>query len=655
MYVNIIPLTKIPLAKPQVYTYEAGDLANDLKIGQVVEVPLYNRVTAGIVAGFSETAPANIIYKKVARVLDLYSIVSERDLKLARFISEYYYSSLGLVLKQLTPELPRKQTKKLLASLAKINLSLINLSYAKGQERKGTAPYLLIGAPTERLERYREAIIQTLKEKKQILFLVPELILLTQTELWLKQNFSHQTIALLHSDLSKSNQLINWRQAQTGGALIFLGARQAVFASFYDLGLIIVEEEQNLSYKQWDMNPRYDARTVAEKKAALYNCRLIFGANAPTINAYFKAQTLPPRFHFVQAPLLSKEGGNIPTIPPLAKGRCPKGGGAIIDMRQELSGGNYSIFSDALQQALAQTLRQKKQAIIFVNRRGESTFVMCRDCGAVLRCPRCNIALMEHANKTLSCNHCNYKTASPLACPACRSPRIKGFGIGVEKVEMELKKIGGGARIARLDAGSASRQKNIKQRYAEFTAGQIDILVGTQIALPITSANLELIAAINIDSILNFPDWRTDERAWHILRQITGRNDIKRALIQTYNPENKILRYISRTDFDGFYQEELKNRKIFQYPPYLKIIKLICKSDDYDYLLRESVKIAEKLKQEFAGQKIIGPIRPIPEKMRNFWQREIIIKLDLNYKNDKLENILRNLTGEWSIDIDPLT
>ena len=262
---------------------------------------------------------------------------------------------------------------------------------------------------------------------------------------------------------------------------------------------------------------------------------------------------------------------------------------------------------------------------------------------------------MEHATKILSCNHCNFKTPSPLVCPACRSPRIKGFGTGVEKVERELKKIFPAANISRLDTSITPSLKNLSQRQQEFVNGKIDILVGTQTALPLTSAKLKLIAAINIDSILNFPGWQTDERAWQILRQISGRDDAGQTIIQTYNPDNKILRQLARGEFNSFYETALRARADLKYPPAAKMIKLICKSDDYDYLQKASAAVAQKLNAALAGQEIIGPLKPMPEKIRDFWQREIILKLDLNYNHAILRNILCNLSNEWSIDVDSLT
>ncbi|MEK7067656.1 MAG: hypothetical protein AAB956_01530, partial [Patescibacteria group bacterium] len=245
--------------------------------------------------------------------------------------------------------------------------------------------------------------------------------------------------------------------------------------------------------------------------------------------------------------------------------------------------------------------------------------------------------------------------SSPLLCPSCRSPRIKGFGTGVEKVERELKRILPAAKIARLDATLTPSLKNLSQRYQELISGKIDILVGTQSVLPLSSPNLILIAAINIDSILNFPDWQTDERAWHILHQISRRDGNGQAIIQTYNPDNKILRQLGRGEFNSFYETILRERAKLKYPPAAKMIKLIAKSDDYDRLQIESAAVAAKLQKALAGQQVIGPLKPMPEKIRDFWQREIIIKLDLNFKDAILRNILSNLSNEWSIDVDSLT
>jgi len=568
MFVNIIPLTKLPLSKPQVYTYQADDLASKIKIGQLVEVPLYNRNALGIVKEILTAKPVvSFKFKTINKIIDEHPILNSQDLTLADFISQYYFSSLGLILKHLTPEIPKRKVKKLVSELAKINLNIINNNQTNNSN---LSTKLIINSKIERQQEYLKIIQINLQQKKQTLMLVPEISLIPQTLNWLKQNFSNEKIILLNSGESKTNTLINWRRAQTGDAKIFLGTRKAIFTSFHDLGAIIIDEEQDLSHKQWDMNPRYDARTVAKQKAKLYNCKLILGASTPSVNTYFKFE--------------NKNNFSV-----------NKNKTKIIDMRNEMRKGNFTIFSDELQNQIIKNLENKKQIILFVNRKGSSTFVMCRDCGQVVRCPKCQIALMEHANKTLSCNHCNFKSPSPLICPKCSSHKIKSFGLGVEKLELEIKNNFPQAKVARLDTGVTARFKDLEQRINDFEQGQIDILVGTQIVLNITSPNLNLIAGVAIDSVLNFPDWTTDERAWHLLNKITNRPE--QSIIQTYNSENKLLQYIDQNKFEEFYQQELINRQMLKYPPFSKIIKLICKSDDYDLVQSESNRIAVELRK----------------------------------------------------------
>jgi len=626
MYINVIPLTKLPISKPQVYTYSADDFGDEIKIGQVVEAPLYYRNVAGIVSEFFSQAPrADLKYKAINNLITSNAIINIQDLQLAEFTSNYYFASLGIILKNLTPEIPKRKAKKVVEALAKMNLSLINSSCS--DDNHGGGVNLITNTLTKRRVEYFKIIQKTLQEKKQIFFLVPELMLIPQTLDWLEKNFPNEKIILLHGELSKSDQYINWRQAQTGEAKIFLGTRRAVLTSFHNLGHIIVDEEQNLSYKQWDMNPRYDARTVITKKAELYNCKLTFGTVTPSVEKYSSS--------------LSKEGADVR-------------GFQITNMRDELKKGNYSIFSEDLQVEIKQALTDNKQVILFINRRGASSFIMCRDCGHVVRCPKCNIALMEHSSRTLSCNHCNFKTSSPLACPKCQSNRIKGFGVGIEKVEQELKKIFPEIKTMRVDPSNTSRLKTAKEKYQEFIDNKINVLIGTQIALPLTSPNLALIAAINIDSILNFPDWRTDEKSWQMLNQICQRDDVKKSIIQTYNPDNKLLQLLPQNNQSLFYSQELKNRELLKYPPYIKMIKLICKSDDYDFLLKESERVVNELKT-ISGIQAIGPIKPINEKIRNFWQRNVIIKLPLQHNNQEIEKTLQGLSNAWSVDVDPLT
>ena len=631
MFTHVIPLTKIPLNKPQAYTYRCAEFQGEIKVGQVVQIPLYNRTAVGVIAALSETAEPNIVYKSIESIADHLPLLNERDLQLARFTSDYYYAPLGIILKHALPAMPKRKIKKVDEALEKMNAAVItsspppNLPLGKGEGR-----VLAIGTLKQRQLYYAEIIQTCVRKDKQVLFLIPELTLVPQTLDWLKQTFPDEEIIFLHGSLSKSNELIAWRKAQTNAAKIFLGTRRAVFAAFAELGHIIVDEEQDLSYKQWDMNPRFDARTVCEKKAEMYACPLTFGA-APSVAAYAK---LKNKTYALAA--LNKNNVAAPLT--------------VVDMRREAHQSNYSLFSTLLLDSLRETLQAGKQAIIFVNRRGAFSFLLCRDCGFIPRCPNCNVSLVEYGSKKLACSHCSFKSDSPVVCPNCRSTRIRGFGSGVERVQDEVVKLFPDTTVARLDVGTATTLKSVREKYNDFFNKKIDILVGTGIALRLNAPALGLIAAANIDAILNFPDWRTDERSWTLIKQMKAREDVSRCIIQTYNPEHAVLQQKK-----NFYERELANRKRFAYPPFVKMVKLICRSDDYNFLQTEATRVAGQLLNILPQNSVLGPIEPINPKIRNFWQKRIILKLDFSLKNDIVENVLKNLSNNWSIDVDPLT
>jgi primosomal protein N' (replication factor Y) len=639
MFAHIIPLTKIPLSRPQAYTYRAGGFDKDLATGQMVHIPLYNRMTAGIVAALTETAEPNIVYKPIEAISDRLPLLNERDLQLARFASNYYYTPLGIILKHALPSFPKRKIKKVEQALEQMDTSVIavntglprSVPTAVGTPLAMTKVTLAIGTLKQRQKYYTEIIQNCIQNNTQILFLIPELTLVPQTLDWLKKTFPQEEIVFLHGSLSKSNELIAWRKAQTKAAKIFLGTRRAAFTAFAELGHIIIDEEQDLSYKQWDMNPRFDARTVCEQKAKYYHCPLTFGTAVPSVAAYAK---LKNKTYALAA--LNKSNVAAPLT--------------IVDMRREAHQQNYSLFSTLLTDSLYETLQAGKQAILFVNRRGAFSFLLCRDCGFIPRCPNCDTSLVEHGGRKLACSHCSFKSESPAVCPHCHSTRIRGFGSGVERVQEELVKLFPKKNIARLDVSTATTLKNIREKYDDFVNKKIDVLVGTGIAVRLTAPALELIAAVNMDTILNFPDWRTDEKSWTLVKQMSVREDVRHCIIQTYNPDHAVLRQRK-----NFYERELANRERFAYPPFVKMMKLICKSDDYNFLQTEADRVAAQLLQILPPESVLGPVEPINAKIRNFWQKHIILKLDFSLKNDIVENVLKNLSNNWSIDVDPLT
>ncbi|MDP3900133.1 MAG: primosomal protein N' [bacterium] len=641
MYANIIPLTKLPLSRLQSYTYDVADFANEIKFGQIVDIRLYNQKTTGVVVSIFDQLPADankdIIYKKILGIADPIPFIHEKDLALAELVSDYYFASLGLIFKFSLPKPLKRKSAKFEKAMDSLDLKLAGNFSAGKNLRK---PKIILGTNQQRQKKYFEIIKKVIAEKKQVLLMAPETALLTQMESSLAENFEKKDFLIYHNNLNKTEELIAWRRLQTNDAKIVAGTRQSIFLSFHNLGLIIVNEEADLSYKQWDMNPRYNARHLAQIKAENCGADIIYGGCVPSVKAFVAIK----KNKLDQLILLDKK--NISDL-------------KIIDMRSELRQQNYSIFSYELHNAIAENLAAKKQILIFVNRRAAATFVMCRDCGHVLRCPNCDIALIEHLSKTLTCGHCSVKMISPLKCPRCSSERIKGFGIGIERVVEEFKKLFPGASIQRLDASENSQYKNLSNNTANWRHNRADVLIGTQISIRLNAENLGLVAALNIDSILNFPDWHNDEKAWQILHSLARQTNAVSVIFQTYKPDAKILtalqKNLNNLNDESFYKNELLMRKKYAYPPYVKMIKLLCKSDDYDYLIKETNRVAQDLKKQLPLLNIIGPNQPINPKIRNFWQKNIVVKLDINQKNAILENILKDLSNSWSIDVDPLT
>lgn len=631
MYADIIALTRIPLSRPQTYTYRADGFEAALRVGQAVTVPLYNRQATGIVTALHDRPPqAGIAYKPITAISDPVPLLSPADVATVRETADYYYTSAGILLKHVLPAIPKRQTKKLTAGLATLPLDAITQSPSPTVTASVGAA---MGTLADRQTAYRAAIANALAADTQVLFLLPSVILFPQTLRWLQEAFPDVPIRTLAPDRSKTDELLDWRALQSGAARIALGTRRAIFSSFHTLGLIIVDEEDDVSYKQWDMNPRYHAPTVAAIKARHENCALIFGAAAPSVKTWVRIKQEKYR-------LLS-------TIPSRSET-----GIQLVDLRAAVRAKNYSCISYELEQALAQTLAAGKQALLFANRHGSSTFVLCRDCGYVIRCPQCGVALVEYADAHLRCPHCTFQTPAPAACPQCSSPQIKGFGTGVEKAEHEIKQRFPAARISRWDYKSTPKLKDVTRHYEESLAA--DIILTAPAAVRLHLPRLALAAALDADAALHVPAWHAAERGWTLLQTLVQRPDTA-IILQTYNPEHPVLLRLQQNDAAGFYTAELKERRAFRYPPFVQMATLICRHDDKRMLDGEVNRVLKQLYDAVPANAVIGPLEPLTPKIRGFWYRHLLLKLAFSDNSAKLGNILKNLSNCWSIDVDPMT
>ncbi|MDR2904229.1 MAG: primosomal protein N' [Clostridiales bacterium] len=416
-------------------------------------------------------------------------------------------------------------------------------------------------------EIYLQLIEDVLNEGKQAIVLVPEISLTPQTVNRFKGRFSSK-VSVTHSRLSPGERFDQWRKAREGLVSVMIGPRSAIFTPFDNLGIIIIDEEHEHTY-QSESTPKYDARAVAEKLMTLTNCLVVYGTATPSVETFFRA----------------KEGEiGLFTLHERVNKKPPDV--HVVDMRQELAGGNRSVFSEPLYRAIEQNLRDKNQTILFMNRRGYSTFVSCRSCGYVLQCDGCNINYTYHiyADKLL-CHYCGKEEKTPENCPVCGSKHVKFFGAGTQKIEEELKKFFPEARVLRMDMDTTSQKHGHQKILALFAEGKADILIGTQmIAKGHDFPRVSLVGIIAADMALNNGDFRSAETAFQLITQVSGRAGRAEldgeVFIQTYNPEHYSIEYAKESDYAAFYDHEILIRQQMAYPPFTHIFNILFTGED---------------------------------------------------------------------------
>lgn len=490
-------------------------------------------------------------------------------------------------------------------------------------------------------EVYLQLIEKTIELGKNAMILVPEISLTPQIVDRFLARFGN-CIAVLHSKLSNGERFDEWTKIKENRAKIIIGARSAIFAPVQNLGILIIDEAHDASYKS-DMTPRYHAKDLARYIAKQRNIPLILGSATPDVCDYYKAQN-----HDKELIELTKRANsaNLPDV-------------KIVDMRQELAMGNRSMFSQELQEEIELNLKNKKQTILFINRRGYSTFVMCRDCGHVLKCKNCNIALTYHSYENkLKCHYCGYEEKIPRVCPECGSSKIKYFGTGTQKVESEISKLFPEATTIRMDIDTVTKKNSHEDILNKFKNDNIDILIGTQmIAKGHHFPNVTLVGIIAADGTLNVGDYRAEERTFQTITQVAGRagreKEKGKVFIQTYNPDNYAIMCAQKQNFKEFYEGEIQLRKGLNYPPFCDIILLRIHSENEEKVKKVSEKIYEELKKQKNENLMIYKPVPSPiDKIQNTYRWRIIIKGKLNRKAlNTINTVLKNFYNGKNKDI----
>ncbi|TGE40119.1 primosomal protein N' [Desulfosporosinus fructosivorans] len=468
---------------------------------------------------------------------------------------------------------------------------------------------------------YRELIAHVLDQGGDAILLVPEISLTSQVAQYFETQFGDQVI-VLHSGLRPREKMKAWEDILAGHKRIVIGARSAVFAPLLNLRLIILDEEHDGAYKQ-DENPKYHARDVARKRMEQLKGVVLLGSATPSLEAYAAAQSGKIRLL-----TMTKRIGES-TLPPVE----------IVDMREELIQGNRSMFSLLLQQKLRERIERGEQSMLFLNRRGYSTFVACRECGYVVSCPNCDITLTYHSQgQAMRCHYCNHKELPPLTCPKCASRYIRFFGQGTQRVEEELQGLLPEASILRLDFDTTRSGDAHRTILESFRRQEASILVGTQMmAKGLDFPNVTLVGVIAADQTLNMPDFRARERTFQLLTQVAGRAGRStkpgEVVIQTYSPSDGAIMRAAQHDFLGFFWEEIRYRKERKYPPYTHIVRVLLLHEKEDRVIKGANELGACLIQGMKDLKygnneidILGPAPAVLTKLKNQWRWQISVK-----------------------------
>ncbi|MFH1683310.1 MAG: primosomal protein N' [Candidatus Margulisiibacteriota bacterium] len=622
MFAEVV-LSKVSRGIDKIFHYSIpAELRDKIQIGHQVLVPFGHRQDIGYVVGFVDEP-------EVKKVKDIFKITSEQPLftekqvELAKWLAEYYYSFFGTALKQVMPvgqknsklkaqnskqiQNPKLQIQNILNPTEEQEKALTEIKAALEANKPET--FLLYGVTgSGKTEVYMQSIAHVLEKGKSAIVLVPEISLTPQMVERFSERFGDQ-IAILHSHLTAKQRADYWQRIASGESRIILGARSAIFAPVKELGLIVIDEEYENSYKQ-EQNPRYHVREVAFFLAKQHNAVVILGSATPSIETFYHAE------NGTYKKLVLSQRIDAKPLPPVE----------IIDMRK----GEGFLLSDRLREELAETLERKEQAILFLNRRGYFTFVICQECGYTVDCPHCAISLTYHTSeKKLRCNRCGYSGAPPNGCPRCNSRSIRYFGTGTQRIEKEVADIFPAARILRYDSDAVSKRCSHETFFAAFAKGQADVLIGTQmVAKGLDIANVTLVGAVSADTSLHLPDFRSAEHTFQLLTQVagrTGRHHLPgKVIIQTYTPDHYAIKNAMTHDYENFYQQEIKHRQELSYPPFSKLVSLVISGESAPKVEKTAEDIGAFL--SWRVKNVLGPAPAVIPKLRGQWRYRILLK-----------------------------
>ncbi len=652
----------LPLPLPQTFSYRVPDeLAGGLGPGSVVRVPFGRRERIGVVTSLSEVPPSVRTLKELRADLGEDYRLPEVAMSLGSWVASYYACSLGEALALFFPPRPGTAARRSplergeadaepahrLSEDQKAALRCVLTPLTEGKYES----FLLHGVTgSGKTEVYLHAIQRAIELGKSALVLLPEIALTPQTLGRLRARFPNR-VAPYHSRLSHGERCAVWEAAASGRVSVVVGARSSAFVPMKNLGLIVVDEEHDSSYKA-DDRPRYHARDLALMRARLSKIPIILGSATPSLESYHNARlgkhhrlALPSRMGQVELPAVE-----------------------IVDLRRKEEGGEGPLGS-RLSAALEQVLERGKQAILLHNRRGFARFVQCHACGHVETCPSCDISLTWHLKSDhLRCHYCGHRRARPTTCPECAQRVFRPHGVGTQRVELALQSRFPEAHILRLDQDTSSTKRGHQEILEQFAAGEADFLLGTQmVAKGLHFPRVSVVGVISADAGLHFPDLRAHERAFQLLTQVAGRSGRTspgRVILQTYDPEHRVLRRVLGHDVEGFLAEELEQRRILAYPPVRRLSAILVTAASEEDLDAGLNRLARRLSRLLEGTKveILGPARAALPRINRRFRGQILLKGSLSAEGKLLIlEVLSELASaekgrrrlDLALDVDP--
>ncbi len=499
-------------------------------------------------------------------------------------------------------------------------------------------PVVLLHGVTSsgKTEIYIHLIQKALDEGKQVLYLVPEIALTTQLTTRLKRVFGKR-LGVYHSRFSDAERVEIWNNVLNDKSYdVIIGVRSSVFLPFRQLGLVIVDEEHETSYKQYDPSPRYHARNAAIVLASMHDAKTLLGSATPSIESYFNAET--GKYGLVELHQRHEEM-QLPEI-------------MVVDTKEAYHKKRMEgHFSDVLIEKIAKALGNKEQIILFQNRRGYAPYIECKACAYVPKCKNCDVSLTVHkVFNTLTCHYCGYTEPIPTVCPVCKTPNLNTKGFGTEKIEDEIRHIFPEARVSRMDLDTTRSKKSYEKLISDFEQHKVDILIGTQMVTKgLDFEHVSLVGILNADNLLNFPDFRAHERAYQLMAQVSGRagRKNKRGLVvlQTSQPEHTVIGQVIRNDYAAMYKLQTEERKQFKYPPYFRMIQITLRHKDVQVVKQAAFEMGRQLHAVF-GERILGPIDPPVSRIQNLFIKQIILKIENEASPAKAKEILRHISDQ---------